>query len=186
MTSVTDICNLALSTIGQDPINDIDEGSKNSNVCKLWYPSSRDAVLRAYPFTCSRKRTQIAADVGTPSFDFSYFHTVPNDFLRLLLINVDDDAWVKEGQQLLTNTTPIKIKYIRRIEDPNEFDALLVQALAARMAANISKPITGSIDEVEKLLQAYEILLREARLIDSQEASNKQELDADIWLRARA
>ena len=45
MTSVVDICNLALSNIRAGSINNIDEVSLQAQQCKLKYPFMRDRLL---------------------------------------------------------------------------------------------------------------------------------------------
>lgn len=51
MPSVIEICNLALSAIGQGIINALDEHSPQAEACSLHYESARDAVLREFPGT---------------------------------------------------------------------------------------------------------------------------------------
>ena len=44
----TDICNIALSRLGQAAINDIEEHSRDAIACRAHFESVRDSLLRSH------------------------------------------------------------------------------------------------------------------------------------------
>ena len=63
----------------------------------------------------------------------------------------------------------MKIKYIARITDPNEYDTLLMETISARLAADTCYSITNSNSLVASMYSLYEAKLKEARFVDATE-----------------
>ena len=75
--SEVDIANRALAKIGAESITSFDDGTKRSNLCRDIYPSTRDAVLRAYPWNCAIERQELALDLAVPLFGYAYKYQLP-------------------------------------------------------------------------------------------------------------
>ena len=56
MLTELDICNEALTSIGENPIVALDDSSKASRLCVLKYASKRDYLLRKYAWNFAKKR----------------------------------------------------------------------------------------------------------------------------------
>lgn len=82
MTSVVDICNLALSHIRAGSINSIDESSLQAQVCKLHYPFSRDFMLRETAWGFARRIKPLSV-VTTEIFNWAYAYQYPSDCLKI-------------------------------------------------------------------------------------------------------
>lgn len=171
----TAICNLALAAMGAARITSIDEGSARSAVLKERYPVVRDLVLRAYPWNCAGKRASLAASATAPAWGFARQFPLPTDFLALRSIyGVTTEKYTIEnsdsGRMLLSDlAAPISILYTFRLTDVAQFDALLVDALAARLAADTAKAITDNRSDAESLWELYRAKIVEARRADAQE-----------------
>lgn len=181
-TSVVDICNLALAALGNFSIISLEEASSAAQACRTWYEPSRDATLRAYPWNCATSREALAASTTAPAWGYANRYPLPVACLRVLQIENEllSDAqrgdrtglWKIEKRAIVTDLgAPLKIVYIERIADPALFDPLLVEVLAARLAASIAYRVTGAQSAVEGALKAYRDKLAEARTIDAQEGS---------------
>ena len=188
-TSVVQICNQALDLLGADPIADLEDPSKAAGLCKRNYPLARDAALRAYPWNCAVARAQLAALASAPLYGFTAAYQLPVNCLRVLDVDGDPSPglrWRVEGNTLLADTTgALSIRYVRAIEDPARFDALLVQSSAARLAAVICFAVTGKDGLTERLLRVAAGAELEARRIDAREQSQDDEVVADAWSGAR-
>ncbi len=188
-SSVVAICNQALDMLGAEPITSLDDGSKSATLCKRNYPLARDAALRSYPWNCALGRQALAALATAPAWGFSHAFGLPEDCLRLL--DVDGEItvglrWRVEGNTVLADTAgPLRVRYVRRIDDATLFDALLVQAIAARLAAIVSFAITGKDSFSARLLGVADAAVREASRIDAREQSQDDEVTADAWSGAR-
>ena len=66
----------------------------------------------------------------------------------------------------------MKILYISRITDPNEYDELLRETLSANLAADIAYNITSSNPVAQNMYTLYQDKLRDARFVDSTEGQN--------------
>lgn len=191
MPSEVDICNQALLKVGaKPPIGTLTEASENARICNTFYASVRDAVLRSHPWNCALHRTTLTALVDTPDSDWDHQYQLPTNpwCLRILQVGVLEEQptrWTIEGRRLLTNVNSPKIVYVKRITDTNEFDALLVDALALKLAIKFSMPLTKNKDIQKALIDELEsISLPEARSIDGQEQS-VQQMQVDTWDQAR-
>jgi len=119
-----------------------------------------------------------------PVHGFDNQYRLPADFLRLLPDNSVTD-WQIEGRNILTNDdSPLKIVYIKKVEDENEFDALFIEALAARIAMELAEKITQSNTKREFAQQEYMRALNEARRVSAIERVS-QEPPEDPWITAR-
>lgn len=188
-TSVIEICNLALDMLGAGPITSLDDNLKTASLCKRNYPLARDAALRAYPWGCAKARTTLAAIVGYPSWQFGASYQLPVDCLRVLEVDGDvagDIRWRVEGRTLVVEGTgAVNVLYIKQVVDPNDFDALLVQAMAARLAGQIAYAVTGNRNLSVDMLTAAQAFEAEARRIAAREQSQDNEVEADLWSGAR-
>jgi hypothetical protein len=173
MASDVDICNSALNMLGASNIVSLTEDSRAGRVCNQRYNFVRDAVMRAHPWNCLVTRTSVAADATAPAFEFEYAHTLPTNpyCLRVLRPQDPDTVFRVEGRKILSNTTPFKFIYIARITDPNEYDQLFIESLAARLAADISYALVNSNGLTQSLFALYESKLSEARFVDATEGT---------------
>jgi len=172
MASIVDICNGALNQLGASTILTLTEDSKNARLCNARYTQIRDSVFRSHPWNCLQKRLQLAADSDAPAWGFTKQYTLPADCLRVLTI-LDYDADYKiEGRKILTDNSTMKILYISRVEDPNEYDELLRETLSAAIAADIAYAVTSSNPTATNMYNLFQSKLKEARFVDSTEGQN--------------
>jgi hypothetical protein len=173
MASVVDICNGALNQLGASTILTLTEDSKNARLCNARYTQVRDSVFRSHPWNCLQKRVQLAADSTAPAWGFTQQYTLPADCLRVLTI-LDYDADYKiEGRKILTDNSTMKILYISRVEDPNQYDELLRETLSAALAADIAYAITSSNPTASNMYNLFQDKLKEARFVDATEGQNQ-------------
>ena len=172
MASVVDICNGALNQLGASTILTLTEDSKNARLCNGRFTQVRDAVFRSHPWNCLQKRVQLAADSDAPAWGFTTQYTLPADCLRVLTI-LDYDADYKiEGRKILTDNSTMKILYISRVTDPNEYDELLRETLSAALAADIAYAVTSSNPTASNMYKLFQDKLKDARFVDSTEGQN--------------
>ncbi len=173
MTSIVDICNSALNMIGATNIIALTEDSKSARVCNQRFANVRDAVMRAHPWNCLIKRTTIAADTETPAFTFAYQYTLPTDpyCLRVLHLDYHDLEYKVEGRKIMTDEGTLNLVYLARVTDPNEYDMLLVEAMAARLAADVSFNLANSSSLTPVMWDLYTKKLAEARFVDASEGT---------------
>lgn len=171
MASVVDICNSALNQIGASNIISLTEDSKAARICNQRFEFIRDSVFRAHPWNSLTTRASIAPDTATPAFEFSTQFTLPTDpfCLRVLGLSDANILYRIEGRKLLCNESIIEMLYVGRLTDINEYDTLLIETLAASLAADIAYPLVGSSALGSNMYQLYQTKLTEARFVDATE-----------------
>lgn len=187
MTSVVDICNYALAKVGEQTIVSLGDGTPPSNYCDLLYGKSRDFILRAHPWNCAIKRKALAASTTEPVYDYDNRFPLPSDLLRLLDVDLENytSGWRVENRAVLADTTgPLNIRYIYRIQDPNEFDSHVVELIAAHLAVELAEPLTQSNTKKQILMQEFKDTFTIARRSDAQEDSPTRR-ESGSWLRSR-
>ena len=200
MPSTVDIANFALNNLGASNITTLDENSKAARIINQRYDAVRDAVFRAHPWNCLIRRAQLAQETDTPVFGYAKQYALPTEpfCLRVLEFsngslsypqdnmtsNTGGPVFVIEGRKLLTDEGTARIKYIGRVTDPQEYDASLVEALAARLAAEVCYAITGSTSMVQIQTALYEAKITEARFNDATEGA-PQKIEASDFIESR-
>ena len=165
MTSPVSIFNIALGWLGESAITSFDDPSDSAQLGKNNYNAMRDAVLEEIPWTFAVKRIEPARLVADPLYGFSAAFQIPPEVLRVLTVSnaasVNNGAplsadkystgqgdeskipWNREEDKILTNTAErIYMRAIVRVTDPNKYSPSFIQALAARIAADICIPLT--------------------------------------------
>ena len=185
MTSIVQICNIALSNIGEQRISALSDNTERARLCNLRFEDCRDAVLRSYPWKCAVARVALASSTTAPAWGYTYQYLLPSDCLRVLDIEEVTEDYQIEGRFIVTDATAVKLKYIQRIEDPNQFDALLVQAIAMKLASELAEAITGRADLRDRMLSKYLQVISEARGVDATERSMPELLTSDLFITSR-
>jgi len=192
MASTVDICNGALNQLGATTILSLTEDSKNARLCNSRFTQVRDAVFRSHPWNCLQKRVELAADTTAPAWGFSYAYTLPADCLRLLRILDYDSNYKVEGRKILSNTSSMKILYIGRITDPNEYDESLRETLSAALGADIAFAVTSNNQTATNMYNLFQDKLKDARFVDSTEGQNidqdlgmSDQIDASTFINSR-
>jgi len=172
MASTVDICNGALNQLGATTILSLTEDSKNARLCNSRFTQVRDAVFRSHPWNCLQKRVELASSTTTPAWGYKFKFDLPGDCLRLLRILDFDSNYQVEGRSILSNNETMKILYISRVEDPNQYDELLRETLSAALGSDIAYAITSNNTTSQNMLVTYQEKLKDARFVDSTEGQN--------------
>jgi len=186
MASDVQICNLALSKIGEASIISLTEDSEPGRQCNLLFAPIRDSVLRAFPWNFATRRVALAQTTNTPVFGFSFEYSLPADYLKVIEMDPSADSikFQVEYGFLLTDEQSVSIRYISQITDPNKFDSMFVEVLSARLAAELCVPLTDNVSLAEQLFVVYNKKLDESRTVNSQEGT-PEDLIVDDFIQAR-
>ena len=186
MTSIVEIGNIALVNLGEDTITSLSDDVKAARLINRRYAPIRDAVLRAHPWNCALERARLASTDPAPAWGPAVCYQMPTDCLRVLRVQDRAAAWKVEGRKIVTDAAaPLNILYVKQVTDPNAFDPLLIEAIAARLAADLAHPITQSTTLIQVMWDLYRQKLIEARGVDGQEGAG-DEVIADAWLASRS
>lgn len=155
MPSVVDICNLALSHLGDTgTVASIDppEGSAQSEHCARFYPIARDTLLEMHPWNFATRRATLAL-LDVPTWTWEYAYSLPSNTVKVLSVlpsHVDDDlesepyeteAGADGSPVIRTNLAEATVRYTMRVEDPTRFSPLFTEALTRLLAAYLAGPV---------------------------------------------
>ncbi len=185
MPSATDICNRALGRVGESRIISLTDDSKQARACNGAYAHIRDEVFRSHPWNSVITRAQLAKLSDAPAFGYDAQYQLPADCLRVVEVFNSTLPWVVEGRILLSDEgSPLSMRYVRREEDPNQWDSLLQNVVAARLAVELCEELTQSNTKRKLASEEYAALMSMARKADGQESS-PMPFAEDDWINAR-
>ena len=184
----TAIANLALGYLGQTPIVNIDDETKNARAAKRAFVPCRDALLREYPtFNFADETVQRSASaVDANVYRWAYRALLPVDCIAVRDVNrLSPEQWERRGRYLYTNQAPpLYLRYARRIDDTTLFDPLFDEALATKIAEAIAVSVTGKPSEATRMAQRLDDLMPKAKKSDARE-SRAGERPPTSWELAR-
>lgn len=124
MASEVDICNIALSHLGDSAtVASIDppEGSAQAEHCARFYPIARDALLEAHTWAFATKRVVLAELVNTWS-QWKYAYARPSDCAKAIAVLAKDAA---ADYQTCTQwpypTAPMEVGAMFSVDSPQPF-----------------------------------------------------------------
>jgi hypothetical protein len=171
----TDIANLALILIGEQPIMDIENPTdKQGRTCKAMFDFAKQAAFNEHPWACLLKRTALAADAVLPAFEFDYSFTLPSDCIRLYRIldpesgDPIEEKYKVEGNKVLCSyDAPLYIQYVADTDNFGLLHPHVYDVLAHTLAERISIPVTGKATIYNAMSRKLKELVDSAVFIDS-------------------
>lgn len=195
MATEVDICNLALSKLGDEAnLHSIDppDGSTQADHCARWYPIARDKALQCFPWSFATRRVEPAKLMESTADGLNAFD-LPAKCLRVLSVQDKcfvetgfDHPWIRDrfpGMEWRTETLKnrsviacrsesIIVRYIWQQTDTSTFSPLFVDALVYLLASDLAGPLhTGStgMQLSSQMYQGYLVALQRAQTADIQE-----------------
>lgn len=185
MATSVDICNEALTMIGENVITTIDDDTKPGRLCKLKYANKRDYLLRRYQWKFATKRAELDTPDGTaPVYEFSARFAFPADCIQFREIYPDTVVYNIESNFILCSESSIFIKYTYQVTDVDEMDSTFKEALSTLLARELAIPLADSDSKHAKMDELFEVKLSEARFAGSIE-DDIEAVQADNWLNER-
>lgn len=184
MASTVDICNRALIKLGEKTILSLDDDSKPARTMNILYEPTRDYLLRHHTWNFAIKRIEMAQNIDAPVYDYSYSYKLPTDCLRVIIPSRDLWEYAIEGENLVTDYPSTYLKYIRRVTDPNSFDALFEESLACKLAAEAATTLTDNDARHKDMVGLYDKSIADAKSVDAMEDGPKW-VTSEEWLDSR-
>ncbi len=192
--SVTKICNLSLSDLGSERINDFNDDKEDSTqaiLCRLHYEPVRDAALRSHRWAFSSARATLSQDTNDPDFEWGAQFFLPNDYLAMWSIfegRFSDNnlrSYSIEGNLLLTDETTMEIRYIKKVTNVAEFDPLFVQFLVLQLDLKLVMPLTQDIKLKQTIKEDIRLLMPDVLAAAGQETNTAGRVESSTWNDAR-
>lgn len=183
VNSPSDICNLAVSQLGNYPtVSSIDTPTNDiERACAVWYDLCRQFVLKLMKPNFALARFNVAQLSEVPAFGYAYFYEYPNQALEVLGVG---NVQCKTNNYSI-ETTPSKVKAIahdtdysatgmpiRVVIDITNIPSWSPEAkmmLAQYVAAYTCLQITQDINKAKLLKAALPSQMSEASALNAQE-----------------
>lgn len=196
------IANLGLGWLGQGRITSLEDGTTTAERVNDAFAGLRDAVLEDRDWTFAMERIAVNKEAAAPVFGYTSKYAIPSNVLRV--VSVSDDAsavdafaysvglasssgldWVKEGRSILANTSAatLNVLAVVRVEDVALWSPGFCQALAARIAADLSVSLTENRSLQADLWKLYEGKLRDAAANDGRQGRSPRLRNSTLALR---
>jgi len=191
MASQTEIVNNALTALGADRVLSIDDDNENARTMRAVWALNRDAEQAAHPWAFAMARAALPALTEAPAFGFGNAYQLPTGYLSMVEVG---EQWVMyepsggaqfaiEGQQILTDAgSPLRIRYVQRIETAGLFPPLFATALAMRLAMATCERLTQSSTKLEGIMALYKDAIRTARRQNAIERPPERIPESAWWL----
>jgi hypothetical protein len=194
MPSVVDICNLALSHLGdRATLSSIDppEGSSQADHCAQFWPIARDEALASADWRFAshvEAVTQLDDSIqNNPSWLYAY--ALPTDFLvaremvyaegTLFVLDPREPNFeggtIDSGQNVLfTNLEDLSLRYTRKVVDPSKYSPKFVTAVSYLLASYLAGPVVKGRTAVQMataMRAAWDRLAGAASVTDANQAN---------------
>lgn len=195
MSTDVDICNLALSFIGDSAVVTSITGADTSiqaTQCARFYPIVRDQVLERHPWKFQLKYAALTAASVTLPDNWAYAYTLPDNCLSIVNILKTDTIYesyiwptyvtadvsrvafsvemVGTAQVLYCNQDTVTVQYTEKVTDVSKYPASLVSAMAMLLAAYLAGPIIkgkAALQMTQALRQQFEVAVLQAQALDA-------------------
>ena len=183
MTSPVEICNLALGQLGAERISNIENPqTPTEQLCQLYYPIVRDALLESRDWTFLIKRATLDTPTAVvPDWCYGKAFQLPTDVYRVIDVRRNPQAntqneteWQREGDKIVCNLDVIYVRYITRDVFSANYSGLFVMAFAMVLAAKMCIQITENNSMKQALLREAQAAIDEAAALDGMQGRHEQ------------
>lgn len=176
---------MALSRLGANNISSLTDNTPEAKLCNTYFDTLSERVMVNGSWTTTIKRTSLARTTNTPAFDFTYEYQLPVDPKCLKVLNVYEDnpgdtEFKIEGDKLLTDSSSVKIRYIAKLEDTQDWGPLLTETFEILLASYLALPIAGDKRLAESLKKEYFQLMANNLAVDNQQGSKDSIVQTDF------
>jgi hypothetical protein len=156
MASAVDICNMALSALGEDALVvsiSPSDGSVQAGHCVRFYPLARTEALEAFDMAFSARRTDNLAEVESDSDAWAFAYALPANCLKVRKVLPDGETDESKGANfdvmervLYTNEETPTLIYTTDVTDTTKFTPLFTRTVSLFLASYLAGPIKKSTD----------------------------------------
>lgn len=203
MTTKTEICNLALTFLGQKTITSITEATTSAQKCNLLFDVARDTTLRAHPWNFATRiveLTELADDAVEDDelvTGWNYIYQYPTTALYIRKVFSSESTGFVEPDKfkevlssatqtkaIATDVNPAYCEYIEKELDISLYDSSFTIALAYFLASQLAQSLTGDTNLSNRMFNLYQQSIDQAKYHNATEA-NENERQTSTYLDAR-
>lgn len=161
-STLTDVANLALASIGEQVIENIDDQTEVARaVNRTLYESIRQTQLEIFWEELIEITEPSQVTDPYPGAAALFQYRLPNNFLDVVALQSNANfhtspQWFLSGGKLITEDPAPLLTYKRYSEEPSEWSGYLLEMIYRRVAMNIAMNITQNGQITAKAQQDYQ------------------------------
>ena len=177
--SNVEIVNLALSKVGSATIADWNEATKEGRTATAVFTNVREWLQERYPWNFCLTRVSLTFSNATGTYysnEYTYYSALTNLSNMLRVYEVDNNPLVSyaiENDNFYTSTTPLVIRYIKKITDPTLFPPAFTNCFAVALAMEIAPILTGDWNTRVALKNELKMEIQQAYLLNAIEGRTR-------------
>jgi hypothetical protein len=178
ITTVTQLCNLALSRIGARRLASYESDTTTEAVaCRLHYELARDGLLRRHQWDFAKDSKPLSKLPAAASPKYPAAWQLPADCVRVIDLTVDGKPitdFARHGRLLLTDAhDAVELEFVSNLVPVSQWDSLFVEALSLHLAKKICEDIAQNPQKMAEISSELESLaLPTAQTADAREANS--------------
>jgi len=180
------ICNQALANLGKRSIAALDGSDESARQCERFYDTTRDAVLRDYPWSFAKRQVALALLSNESVIGWDYVYAYPSDCVRVCKVFTEGSYDPFGGEEfeefnvggalcVVCDLSEAYAEYTMRIIDVTLFDAQFIKALGFALATDLAVPLTGDAAKRNDMLKLYQSVLPIAKVSAATERNKKSQ-----------
>jgi hypothetical protein len=162
MLTKIDICSIALTKLGERPIQSFTEDTATAQLARTLYEPTIDSMLASHPWNFAQADYSLTKNTDG---DFQ----LPAEALRVLSTNAV--KYSVSGDRISAAGNSLNIRAIIRIGS-DKFPPYFSSAAATKMAMEFCMPLTDNSAMLRTLSELFNSELRTAKFIDSASVTN--------------
>lgn len=184
MTTELEVCNMALSLIGGQPLESIDNIpplNTRERLCNIWLPVVLDSAYKESMWSFISTRAVIDS-TGEAEFGGLNLFPLPTDYIHVhriyrdpkFNVKVQTEDWHIESGEILAPVDPAHILYSARPATTDDLPGHFIEVVVNLLAAKLAMPLTENQNLVQTMTGLYEMSLGRAMAIDGKQARREK------------
>lgn len=184
MTTDVDICNLALGSLGIEPIGSLSETTQEARTCNLFYSITLDNYLTEHDWSFASKNIELVVIDPLPDGyeQYKYGYEYPADCLKARSVRDSESVWTypfiiqdyviagpSNDKLILTDIQDAFLNYTVALTDPDLFSAPFLNALSKKLAFEISWPLQKVAKNQKQAFDQFTLADNNAKQKDTSE-----------------
>lgn len=172
-----DIANMALDLLTEGEIDALTDDDKPARLLNRAFAQTRKAELRKNFWSFAMASSSVTGtDLETGDGTLNWRFELPAGTLRVYPLTYDGEprgipiSWRREGNYVFSDQdSPRIIRVVQDVTDPDDWDPLFTDVMAAALAMKIAHALTGKSGMIEIAQNAYLQAKSEARRVNAME-----------------
>ena len=145
--SKSQMCNKALTKLGEQPITNLSDDTERARVLNRVYELSLKTILSEGKWNFAVKRANLTELDVTLAWTYAgeaYVYQKPTDMIRIFDKSSSTATFREEGDYIISDTSGLGVLYVYYLDDPAKYSASFVEAFIDRLCADIAYMIVNS------------------------------------------